>query len=149
MSYILSLSTSSKQGSFSIAKDRKVLYSLAWQKANAHAEVLTHFLNEAFHFLEIKPAQIKLFICDIGPGSFTGVRVATATIKSLAYHAKESRILPCTANELLIQNLYLLKKPICTLINAQRQEFYASFYEPGKTKMLWKRKVQLMNINKI
>jgi len=149
MSYQISLSTSSRQGSLCIAKDFASIYSLSWNKHNAHAELVTPFVAQALQTLKIDIQDIDHFICDIGPGSFTGVRVATSTIKSLAYNQGSNSVVAITANQLLAQGLHIHNKPICTIINAQRNEFYVAFYTPDKITISEKSSPRLMSIEEI
>jgi tRNA threonylcarbamoyladenosine biosynthesis protein TsaB len=72
-------------------------------------------------------AQIDLFACASGPGSFTGVRTGVATIQGLALaHAK-----PCvgiSSLALLAMQLPYAQHPVCPLLDARKNEVYAGLY---------------------
>lgn len=91
--FLLSVDTSSPKGSLSIAQlnknSFKTLSHKEWlsskEAKKSHSEVITIYLQEALKEAQINLAQLNLILCGVGPGSFTGIRVAVNFAKSLAF----------------------------------------------------------------
>ena len=49
-----------------------------------HAEVLLPALDGLFAMAGLTPECLDLLVCTVGPGSFTGVRIATGVIHGIA-----------------------------------------------------------------
>ena len=148
MPNILCLSTSSKIGSLSLFQEERLLNSIKWSKKNSHAELCATNIAHALDNQQWTSQDIDYYVCDIGPGSFTGIRVAASTIKSLAY-AHEKPIVELYSNDLLAFSAETSPRPICTIINALRSEFYVAFYEMGKKHLKRRARPRLMKIKDI
>lgn len=75
---ILGISTSTAQGSIALTEGQRVLAAVEYIELRAHAERLFPMLNQACALAALDKRAIGLVACDIGPGSFTGVRVGVA-----------------------------------------------------------------------
>ena len=76
---------------------------------------------------ELSPTDIDLFAAAVGPGSFTGVRIGTATLKGLAF----GKNVPCagvSTLEALAYNLCDYDGLICPVMNARRQQVYTALF---------------------
>ncbi len=51
----------------------------------SHSENLIPMIKEVLDNLKLKPEDIDLYGVAIGPGSFTGLRIGVATVKSFAH----------------------------------------------------------------
>ena len=71
--------------------------------------------------------DIDLFVCDIGPGSFTGIRIGVATIKAFV-DVTNKKTIGVTSLECLAQNVEE-DETICTLIDAKNDNVYYGFFE--------------------
>ena len=71
------------------AQDPKTLTPIFYWIENDQNRPHSDFLNEAFQRLLVAtgliPQQVKKIVCDHGPGSFTGVRVAVSFARTLAF----------------------------------------------------------------
>ena len=82
-------------------------------------------------------SDIELFAVSAGPGSFTGVRIGTATVKGLAF----GRDVPCvcvsTLDE-LAENLSGLPGILVPVMDARREQVYNAIYrcDGGKPERL-------------
>lgn len=86
---VAAIETATLGGSVAIGSiDRKsweILYAKQWVRGRSHGEVLTASLEEGLSLSEVSIQNVDEILLDIGPGSFTGVRVGLATVKALAY----------------------------------------------------------------
>lgn len=81
---VLALSTSSPRGTVAIARDGAIAARVAYDGGTSHAERLFAAIDEAMAQAVVTRADLAGLACDIGPGSFTGVRVGIASAKGIA-----------------------------------------------------------------
>ena len=84
MPVILSLETATLGGSIFLARGKNELASRNGDPGVSHSNSLLADINESLNDAELKLADVELFACASGPGSFTGLRIGLATIKGLA-----------------------------------------------------------------
>ena len=56
-----------------------------FQRGMVHARDLPPTINAALGETRLKPGDIDLIVCDVGPGSYTGLRVGLTFAKTLAW----------------------------------------------------------------
>ena len=66
----------------------------------------------------------------IGPGSFTGIRIGVATIKSVCY-ALDKPIVGVSTLEAIAYNLRSTPGVLCPLLDARRREIYGAIFHGG------------------
>jgi len=66
-----------------------------------------------------------------GPGSFTGVRIAVATAKSICYAIKKP-ILAISTLEAIAYNLRYANQLICPILDARRDQVYTAIFQGGE-----------------
>ncbi|MFO0592973.1 MAG: tRNA (adenosine(37)-N6)-threonylcarbamoyltransferase complex dimerization subunit type 1 TsaB [Polyangiaceae bacterium] len=80
----LAISTSTPRGSVALVEDDRVLAEASHDDLRGHAEHLFGLIDDALARAGRTRADLRLVACDVGPGSFTGVRVAVASAKGIA-----------------------------------------------------------------
>lgn len=80
----LGISTSTERGSVALVKGGRVLASEDWLHLEGHAERLFAALDRVFAAAGVSRGGLGIVGCDIGPGSFTGVRVGVASAQGIA-----------------------------------------------------------------
>lgn len=81
---VLALSTSSPRGTVAIARDGEIAARVAYDGGTSHAERLFAAIDDTMAHAGVTRGDLRALACDIGPGSFTGVRVAVASAKGIA-----------------------------------------------------------------
>lgn len=126
---VLAFDTSSKALSVALLEDDKVLaeHLLATQKN--HSITLMPVIDFLMSELGWVPKDLERIVVAEGPGSYTGLRVAVATAKTLAYTLKIDLV--------GVSSLYALTENVTSglvipLINARRNNVYVGFYENGE-----------------
>ena len=111
------ISTSSPRVSVALVSDSGSIVSSRTDSANRQAsEVAIRLLSEQLKEAGVSLKDIIAYAPDIGPGSFTGVRVGVTLCKMLAY-AFDRQIVPVTAFDLISPD-----EPVA--IHCKRDEYF-------------------------
>ena len=78
---------------------------------------------------EIAPDQIRAVAVTLGPGMFTGLRVALAIAKTLA-HGWNATLYGYSSLEIVARRWPLAGSVVCVLLDARRGELYSGIYRP-------------------
>jgi tRNA threonylcarbamoyladenosine biosynthesis protein TsaB len=81
---ILSLETATIGGSICVARGTDSLAAREGDSKVSHSNSLLSDIDECLKDAGLRLAEIELFACACGPGSFTGLRIGIATLKALA-----------------------------------------------------------------
>ncbi len=82
--YSLAIETSSHRGSIALGCADALIEVVDLPEARRHNVVLTPTIDRLFRRHDLEPAALEQVYLSIGPGSFTGLRVAVATAKAMA-----------------------------------------------------------------
>jgi tRNA threonylcarbamoyladenosine biosynthesis protein TsaB len=72
--------------------------------------------------------EIDGFAISIGPGSFTGLRIGTSTIKGLAY-AADKPVVGIPTLDAMAENIYFTGYLICPILDARKKQVYTALYK--------------------
>ena len=81
---ILALSTSTPRGSAVVIADGAILGTGGYVDLQGHAERIFEAIDAALAAAGLDRGAVAAVACDLGPGSFTGVRVGVASAKGIA-----------------------------------------------------------------
>lgn len=81
---ILAIETATRAGSVAIARGENILASRSGDASSSHSQDLIENLDAVLKEAGVELSTIDLLAAAIGPGSFTGIRIGLATVKSLA-----------------------------------------------------------------
>lgn len=124
---ILALDSTAIVASVALCRDERVIASFTVKNGNTHSETLLPMVEAVLKSAGITVADIDLFACSVGPGSFTGVRIGTATIKGLAF-GQNKNCLGVSTLESLAENLVPFNGIICPVMNARRGQVYNALF---------------------
>ena len=123
---VLAISTSSNICSVALLNENKCIKELNITDTKTHSENLMPLIDRVFKETGLTLNDINLLACDIGPGSFTGIRIGISTIKAFA-EFKNIPIIPVSSLEALAYNVKT-KKNICSLIDARNNQVYCGVF---------------------
>ena len=78
---LLALSTATPRCSVAVVDDDRVLAQGGYDDEMRHAERLFGLVDEVLASAGVERGELEAIACDLGPGSFTGVRVGVASAK--------------------------------------------------------------------
>ena len=122
----LAISTSSKICSVALLEDDKPIKELNIDNLKTHSENLVPLIDELLKTANKKVSEIDLIACDVGPGSFTGIRIGISTTKAIA-EVNQIPVVSCTSLEALSYNVEA--KTICSLIDARNNQVYCGMFD--------------------
>jgi tRNA threonylcarbamoyladenosine biosynthesis protein TsaB len=82
---ILAIDTTAKTATAALTEDEKLIGLTILNTPNTHSVTLLPTIEGLLNGASVTAGDIDLFVCSAGPGSFTGVRIGTSTVKGLAY----------------------------------------------------------------
>lgn len=118
--------------SFSIAlKSDNLLIETNKENIKNHNSELLPILDAFLKENKLTLDNIDCIVLGIGPGSFTSIRIAFATIKSICY-AKDIKIIGISSLDSLYQNIKSFNGIKLALIEARKGSVYANIYKEDK-----------------
>ena len=88
MMKILAMDTSNKALSLAILENKELLGQVTFNIKKNHSITLMPAIDFLMNSLDLKPADLDRIAVAQGPGSYTGLRIAVATAKTLAHTLK-------------------------------------------------------------
>lgn len=101
-------------------------YTVNYKKT--HSQTLLPMLDEIIRLTELDPETIDAIAVAAGPGSFTGLRIGSATAKGLGL-AWNKPLVSIPTVDALAYNLYGTDGVVCPLMDARRNQVYTGIYE--------------------
>lgn len=129
---LLAVDTTSAIATAALFRDGALVAELEADASKKHAQTVLPLIDVLLEENGVSIAQIELFAVDIGPGSFTGVRIGVSLVNALAF-ASGKKIVPVDALQVLSVSAGQTDKPVAALIDARNGNAYAALYQTGKT----------------
>lgn len=125
---ILGIDSSGLVASVAIVEDDQMLAEYTVNYKKTHSQTLLPMLNEIGEMIDLDLKTIDAIAVAAGPGSFTGLRIGSATAKGLGLALDKPLIsVPTVAG--LAYNLCGTDKIVCPLMDARRNQVYTGLYE--------------------
>ena len=113
--------------SVAIVEDDVLIAEYTVNYKKTHSQTLLPMLDEIAKMTELDLNSIDAIAVAAGPGSFTGLRIGSATAKGLGLALKKPLIAIPTV-EGLAYNLYDISGLICPIMDARRKQVYTGIY---------------------
>ena len=124
---VLGLDSSGIVASVAIVEDDVLIAEYTVNYKKTHSQTLLPMLDEIVKMTELDLTSIDAIAVAEGPGSFTGLRIGSATAKGLGL-ALDKPIIAIPTVEGLAFNLYDNKGTICPIMDARRKQVYTGLY---------------------
>ncbi len=134
---ILAIEAAAKCASVAIVEDGAVLAETFLNNGLTHSVTIMPSVEWLFEVCGIKPSEIERIAVSKGPGSFTGLRIAMAAVKGLAFALD----IPCAAVstlEVIAENAKGMSGTVCAVMDARAGQVYNALFaaENGELRRL-------------
>lgn len=128
---LLAIESSGLVASAAIATETALLAEYTVNFKKTHSQTLLPMVEEIVSMLGIELKEMDAIAVSAGPGSFTGLRIGSATAKGLGL-ALHKPIIPVPTTQGIAANLYGTEGILCPLMDAKRNQVYTGLYRYNK-----------------
>lgn len=125
---ILALDSSGLVASVALMEDDVMIAEYNIQYKKTHSQTLLPMMDEIKKMVDLDLAAVDAVALAAGPGSFTGLRIGSATAKGLG-QALNIPLVEVPTLEGLAYNMYGFQGYICPIMDARRGQVYTGVYE--------------------
>lgn len=125
---ILGLDSSGLVASIAVVEEGELIAEYTINYKKTHSQTLLPMLDELRNMIELDLDSIDAIAVASGPGSFTGLRIGSATAKGLGLGLGKP-VVEVPTLEGLAWNLYGTEKLVCPIMDARRSQVYTAVYE--------------------
>ena len=111
----------------SAAVTGSILATASTDYKKTHSQTLLPMIDRICRETDSKPGSFDAVAVSAGPGSFTGLRIGSATAKAIAM-AADIPIVEVPTLEGLAFNLWGTDKAVCPMMDARRNQVYSGLY---------------------
>ena len=134
---ILALDSSGLVASVAIVEEEQTVAEYTVNYKKTHSQTLLPMLDEIVKMTDMGLQTIDAIAVAGGPGSFTGLRIGSATAKGLGL-ALNKPLIHIPTLEGMAYNLYGSSAVVCPIMDARRKQVYTGIYRftEGKLEVL-------------
>ena len=129
---ILAIDSSGMVASVAVMQDEELIAEYTTNYKKTHSQTLLVMLDQVKQMIDLDLNSLDAIAVAAGPGSFTGLRIGSATVKGLGLALKKP-IVPVATVDALAYNLYGTDALVCPLMDARRNQVYTGIYQFQKT----------------
>ena len=124
---VLGLDTSTSCGSIALIDSKEPLGEWNLNVSRTHAGRLLPGIQHLLQETGVEIGQLDAFAVTIGPGSFTGLRIALTTAKTLALVTGKP-LAGVPTLDVLVENIPFSEGLVCPVLDARKGEIFAAMY---------------------
>ena len=124
---ILAIESSGLAASAAVLSDGILAGEYTINHKKTHSQTLLPMIDEVIRMLEIDLSELDGIAVSGGPGSFTGLRIGSATAKGLGL-ALDIPLMEVPTTEVLAYNLYDAAGLVCPVMDARRDQVYTGIF---------------------
>lgn len=128
---ILAIESSGLVASAAIATEDTLLAEYTVNFKKTHSQTLLPMVEEIVSMVGMNLKEIDAIAVCAGPGSFTGLRIGSATAKGLGL-ALNKPVVPVPTTQGIAANLYGTEGILCPIMDARRNQVYTGLYRYTK-----------------
>lgn len=130
---LLALDTATRRAGLALYDGEDVRTEITWHIKRHHTEWLAPSLEEALRRIRATMSDISAVAVTLGPGSFTGLRVAMSMAKGIAA-ARHLPLLGIPTLDIIAYPHLETGHPLCAMLAAGRERHAYAFYPPDATR---------------
>lgn len=127
----LFITTSTKLASISLYDDKGMLANINVNVKKTHSTWLIDQISSLFDWTSSNISEIKNVIVSVGPGSFTGVRIALSAIKGMFVNSDVNVYSVNELDALGYQGYMIYRKDVLAIIDSNKEKIYYGYYRKG------------------
>ena len=124
---ILAIESASLVASVAIAQDDKLIAEYSVNHKKTHSQTLLPMIDEIVRMTDTDLNTLDAIAISGGPGSFTGLRIGSATAKGLAL-ALKIPVVHVPTIDAMAYVMYGFDGLICPMLDAKRAQVYSGLY---------------------
>ncbi|MCI1986494.1 MAG: tRNA (adenosine(37)-N6)-threonylcarbamoyltransferase complex dimerization subunit type 1 TsaB [Lactobacillus sp.] len=126
--YTLAMDTSNQAMSVAVMQDQTLLATTTINHQKTHSEQLLPTIKTLLAAAGLRVAQLDRIVVADGPGSYTGIRIAVTTAKTLAYTLNKT-LVGISSLAVLAAGVTRTPALIVPLMDARRQNVFTGGYQ--------------------
>ena len=128
---VLAIDSSGLTATVAVVEDTQTVAEYTVNYKKTHSQTLLPMIDEVVKMTELDLNTIDAIAVAGGPGSFTGLRIGSATAKGLGFALNKPLIHVPTVDG-LAYNVYGCEDIICPIMDARRNQVYTGIYTFSK-----------------
>ena len=128
---VLAIDSSGLTATVAVVEDTQTVAEYTINYKKTHSQTLLPMIDEVVKMTELDLNTIDAIAVAGGPGSFTGLRIGSATAKGLGFALNKPLIHVPTVDG-LAYNVYGCENIICPIMDARRNQVYTGIYTFSK-----------------
>lgn len=124
---VLAIESSGLTASVAVVEETRTVAEYTVDYKKTHSQTLLPMIDEVVRMTDLELAEIDAIAVSGGPGSFTGLRIGSATAKGLGLALDKPLIHVPTVDGLAYQ-VYGCRDIICPIMDARRNQVYTGIY---------------------
>ena len=124
---VLAIDSSGLTATVAVVEETQTVAEYTINYKKTHSQTLLPMIDEVVKMTELDLKTIDAIAVAKGPGSFTGLRIGSATAKGLGL-ALDKPLVGIPTVEALAYNLYDVNGLICPIMDARRKQVYTGIY---------------------
>lgn len=128
---ILAMDTSSVNATVALLDETRLLGEYTISNERAHSQIIMPMLESMLERCSVGVKDIDVFAVALGPGSFTGLRIGIAAMKTLAWSLSK-KIIGISSLDAVAASFVATDRIVCPIFDARRNEVYNALYLNGE-----------------
>lgn len=145
---ILGIDSSGLVASAAIADEKNIIAEFTVNNKQTHSQTLLPMIEKVVDMSGIELEQIDAIAIAAGPGSFTGLRIGSATAKGIGLALKKP-IVSVSTLEGLAYRVSVFDGIICPIMDARRNQVYTGIYKMDDGKLVCLSEQKAVDIHEI
>jgi len=145
---ILGIDSSGLVASAAIADEKNIIAEFTVNNKQTHSQTLLPMIEKVVDMSGIELEQIDAIAIAAGPGSFTGLRIGSATAKGIGLALKKP-VVSVPTLEGLAYRVSVFDGIICPIMDARRNQVYTGIYKMDKGNLVCLSEQKAVEIHEI
>lgn len=124
---VLAIESAATVAAVAVVEDDKVICDYTMNDKKNHSQTIMPMIEAVKNQLNLDMKTLDAIAVSSGPGSYTGLRIGSATAKGLA-HVLDVPIVGISTIESMAHNIEETEHIICPMLDARRQHVFAGAY---------------------